>query len=116
MRKPFAITLDVGSSRANHTGAWRTERPVYQLGLPPCQNACPAGEAVRDWLYAAEDGSYEAAWRRLLIGVGQAIPAAAIGPRPRFEKRSAKAADNAVCSPAIASVCGTSGRVQLAEP
>ena len=28
MRKPFAITLDVGSSRANHTGAWRTERPV----------------------------------------------------------------------------------------
>jgi pyruvate ferredoxin oxidoreductase beta subunit len=27
MHKPFAITLDVGSSRANHTGAWRTERP-----------------------------------------------------------------------------------------
>ena len=24
--KPFAITLDVGSSLANHTGAWRTER------------------------------------------------------------------------------------------
>ena len=63
---PFAITLDAASSRANHTGAWRTERPVYQHGLPPCQNACPAGEAVRDWLYAAEDGSYEAAWRRLM--------------------------------------------------
>ena len=29
IRKPFAITLDVGSSRANHTGAWRTERPGY---------------------------------------------------------------------------------------
>ena len=29
MDKPFAITLDVGSSRANRTGAWRTERPVY---------------------------------------------------------------------------------------
>ena len=27
--RPFAITLDVGSSRANHTGTWRTERPVY---------------------------------------------------------------------------------------
>jgi NADPH-dependent glutamate synthase beta subunit-like oxidoreductase len=63
---PFATTLDPGSSRANHTGAWRTERPVYQHGLPPCNAACPAGEAVRDWLYAAEDGSYEAAWRRLM--------------------------------------------------
>ncbi len=64
---PFAITLDPGSSRSNHTGAWRTERPVYQHVLPPCQNACPAGEAVRDWLYMAEDGSYEAAWRRLML-------------------------------------------------
>ena len=27
--KPFAITLDVGTSRANHTGSWRTERPEY---------------------------------------------------------------------------------------
>ena len=29
MDKPFAITLDVGSSLANRTGSWRTERPVY---------------------------------------------------------------------------------------
>jgi NADPH-dependent glutamate synthase beta subunit-like oxidoreductase len=45
MRKPFAITLDVGSSRANHTGAWRTE-----------------------WLYDAEEGpaKYEAAWRQIM--------------------------------------------------
>ena len=27
MRKPFAITLDPGSSLANHTGTWRTFRP-----------------------------------------------------------------------------------------
>jgi hypothetical protein len=32
MDKPFAITLDRGSSRASHTGAWRTERPVYVRG------------------------------------------------------------------------------------
>jgi len=63
---PFAITLDPGSSRSNHTGAWRVERPVYEHGLPPCHAACPAGESVRDWLYAAEDGSYEAAWRLLM--------------------------------------------------
>ncbi|MBR7825639.1 NAD(P)-binding protein [Actinospica sp. MGRD01-02] len=64
--RPFAITLDPGSSGPNETGAWRVEQPVYRQALPPCQASCPAGEAVRDWLYAAEDGSYEAAWRRLM--------------------------------------------------
>jgi 2-oxoacid:acceptor oxidoreductase delta subunit (pyruvate/2-ketoisovalerate family) len=66
MDKPFAITLDVGSSLANKTGSWRVERPVYVDLLPPCNNACPAGENVQQWLYAAEDGSYEAAWRVLM--------------------------------------------------
>ena len=56
MDKPFAITLDPGSSRANHTGAWRTERPVYVSGLPPCNDACPAGENIQQWLYHAEEG------------------------------------------------------------
>ncbi|HEY5515298.1 MAG TPA: NAD(P)-binding protein [Pengzhenrongella sp.] len=66
MDKPFAITLDVGSSLANHTGAWRVERPVYVDLLPPCANACPAREDPQKWLYAAEDGSYEPAWRALV--------------------------------------------------
>lgn len=64
--KPFAITLDVGSSLANKTGSWRTERPVYLDLLPPCSNACPAGENVQQWLYHAEEGRYEDAWRRLV--------------------------------------------------
>jgi NADPH-dependent glutamate synthase beta subunit-like oxidoreductase len=66
MDKPFAITLDVGSSLANKTGSWRTERPVYVDLLPPCSNACPAGESIQQWLYHAEDGSYEAAWRQIV--------------------------------------------------
>jgi len=66
MNKPFAITLDVRTSLANHTGAWRSERPVYVDGLPPCNHACPAGEQVQAWLYAAEEGSYKTAWRRLV--------------------------------------------------
>src|SRR4029079_11796005 len=67
MNKPFAITLDVGSSRANKTGSWRTERPVYVHRLSPCSIACPAGEDVQQWLYDAEegDGGYERAWRRI---------------------------------------------------
>jgi 2-oxoacid:acceptor oxidoreductase delta subunit (pyruvate/2-ketoisovalerate family) len=65
MRKPFAITLDPGSSLANHTGTWRTMRPVYVDRLPPCNHACPAGENIQGWLAHAESGEYEAAWRVL---------------------------------------------------
>jgi 2-oxoacid:acceptor oxidoreductase delta subunit (pyruvate/2-ketoisovalerate family) len=65
MDKPFAITLDVGSSLANRTGSWRTNRPLYVDRLPPCNNACPAGENIQGWLYPAESGDYEAAWRVL---------------------------------------------------
>ncbi len=65
--KPFAITLDPGSSLANHTGTWRTLRPVYVDRLPPCNAACPAGENIQGWLYHAESGDYEQAWRLLTV-------------------------------------------------
>ncbi|HUA40897.1 MAG TPA: NAD(P)-binding protein [Streptosporangiaceae bacterium] len=65
--KPFAITLDPGSSLANKTGTWRTERPAYVDLMPPCNHACPAGENIQQWLYHAEDGSYEAAWRQIML-------------------------------------------------
>ncbi len=66
MDKPFAITLDVGSSLANRTGSWRTIRPAYVDRLPPCNATCPAGENIQGWLYHAEGGDYEAAWRQLV--------------------------------------------------
>ena len=66
MSKPFAITLNIGSSLANHTGSWRSERPVYVNRMPPCNNACPAGEDVQGWLYEGESGNYEQAWRNLV--------------------------------------------------
>jgi Pyruvate ferredoxin/flavodoxin oxidoreductase/Dihydroprymidine dehydrogenase domain II, 4Fe-4S cluster/NAD(P)-binding Rossmann-like domain len=53
----------------NHTGAWRTERPVYVHNLPPCNSVCPAGENVQQWLYDAEEGGpekYEAGWRQIM--------------------------------------------------
>jgi 2-oxoacid:acceptor oxidoreductase delta subunit (pyruvate/2-ketoisovalerate family) len=65
MNKPFAITLDPGSSLANKTGAWRTERPQYVDRLPPCNRECPAGEDIQGWLFHSESGDYEAAWRHL---------------------------------------------------
>jgi 2-oxoacid:acceptor oxidoreductase delta subunit (pyruvate/2-ketoisovalerate family) len=65
MAKPFAITLDPGSSLANKTGSWRTARPVYVDRLPPCNATCPAGEDIQGWLFHAESGHYETAWRHL---------------------------------------------------
>ncbi len=66
--EPYAVTLDVGSSLANKTGSWRTERAVYVDRLPPCNDACPAGENIQAWLYEAEEGEegYERAWRKLM--------------------------------------------------
>jgi NADPH-dependent glutamate synthase beta subunit-like oxidoreductase len=66
MQKPFAITLDVGSSLANHTGSWRTSRPEYISRKPPCNHQCPAGENIQAWLFHAESGHYEQAWRTLV--------------------------------------------------
>ena len=66
MHKPFAITLDPGSSRANKTGSWRTLRPVYVDRLPPCNSTCPAGEDIQGWLFRAEGGDYEGAQEALL--------------------------------------------------
>ena len=66
MDKPFAITLDVGSSLANKTGSWRTFRPEYLDRMPPCNHQCPAGENIQAWLYHAEEGRYEDAWRKIM--------------------------------------------------
>jgi NADPH-dependent glutamate synthase beta subunit-like oxidoreductase len=66
MVKPFAISLEVGTSLANKTGAWRTEQPVYVDLLPPCNDACPAGENIQRWLYRAGGRDYEGAWRQIM--------------------------------------------------
>lgn len=65
-RTPFAITLDPNTSLANHTGNWRTMKPIYVDRLPPCNHACPAGENIQAWLYHAEEGAYEEAWQQLM--------------------------------------------------
>jgi hypothetical protein len=64
--KPFAITLDPGSSLANHTGSWRTERPVYvdrcrraTTSAPPARHpglAVPRRRATTKRLAAPDQG------------------------------------------------------------
>jgi formate dehydrogenase beta subunit len=48
------------------TGPFRTRKPVYQGLLPPCNNACPAGENIQGWLAHAQAGRYQRAWQTLV--------------------------------------------------
>ncbi len=64
--KPYAIVAKPGSSCANKTGSWRTDRPEYVHNLPPCNKACPAGENIQEWLSLVELKQYEAAWKEIV--------------------------------------------------
>ena len=52
-----------GRSRA---GPVRMERPQYVDLLPPCNEACPAGENIQAWLADVQAGGHERAWRTLV--------------------------------------------------
>jgi formate dehydrogenase beta subunit len=56
----------VDLTREMGTGPFRTRRPVYVDLLPPCNNACPAGENIQAWLALAQAGKYFAAWEMLV--------------------------------------------------
>ena len=61
------LTQSADLTRHGHgTGALRTRRPAYVDFLPPCNDACPAGENIQAWLALAQSGQYEAAWRELV--------------------------------------------------
>jgi NADPH-dependent glutamate synthase beta subunit-like oxidoreductase len=47
-------------------GPTRTAHPVYVDLLPPCNNACPAGEDIQAWLGLAQAGKYREAWETLV--------------------------------------------------
>ena len=65
--KPRDITRPADLvQHAKGTGAVRTQRPVYVDLLPPCNNACPAGENIQAWLAHAQEGAYEKAWQVLM--------------------------------------------------
>ena len=52
--------------REKGTGPARAKRPVYVDLMPPCNNACPAGENIQAWLDLAQAGRYREAWETIL--------------------------------------------------
>ena len=47
-------------------GPTRARRPLYADLLPPCNDACPAGENIQAWLAHAQAGRYREAWLALV--------------------------------------------------
>jgi len=60
------ITLPPDLRQKSGTGPVRLQEPVYVDSIPPCNNACPAGENIQGWLDKAQAGDFEAAWRTLV--------------------------------------------------
>lgn len=61
-RDPADLTAlpDLGHER--RTGPVRVRRPIYLDLMPPCNQACPAGENIQAWLALAMEGRYREAW------------------------------------------------------
>jgi len=47
----------------NKTGSWRYLRPVRQDKMPPCNNACPAGNNIQGFVQLIRDEKLLDAWR-----------------------------------------------------
>ncbi len=56
----------VDMTRRQVAGPTRSVHPVYVDHLPPCNQACPAGEDIQGWLSLAQDGKFRQAWERLI--------------------------------------------------
>jgi NADPH-dependent glutamate synthase beta subunit-like oxidoreductase len=55
---------DLGTS-AGRVGPVRLRMPIYVDLLPPCNNACPAGENIQEWLRLVKAKDDLGAWREL---------------------------------------------------
>lgn len=55
-----------GTSSQNHTGSWRTQRPLHRHRPAPCHAACPAGEDAQAWLALVEEERFREAWETIV--------------------------------------------------
>jgi 2-oxoacid:acceptor oxidoreductase delta subunit (pyruvate/2-ketoisovalerate family) len=60
----MAATLT--STLYNKTGSWRYMRPLYADKMPPCNDACPAGEDIVGYLDLIRQGRYREGWELIM--------------------------------------------------
>ncbi len=65
-QQPADLTTPPDLARKRQTGPFRTQRPIYVDLLPPCNNACPAGENIQAWLAHTQEGRFQEAWETIL--------------------------------------------------
>jgi NADPH-dependent glutamate synthase beta subunit-like oxidoreductase len=66
MKRSSDLTVPPDLSQKRGTGPVRQRRPLYADRLPPCNNACPAGENVQAWLALARGGDFRGAWKMIV--------------------------------------------------
>jgi NADPH-dependent glutamate synthase beta subunit-like oxidoreductase len=54
----LVIPISYGSSEVIDTGKWGFEKPETTFMTAPCQEACPAGNPIAQFLYLAGEGRY----------------------------------------------------------
>ncbi len=62
----YDLTRPPDLTHEKRMGPTRIQRPLYVSMLPPCNHACPAGENIQAWLALAQEGSFKAAWQKLI--------------------------------------------------
>lgn len=60
------LTLPPDLTRDRAAGPIRVRRPVYLDLMPPCNQACPAGENIQAWLAKVVEGDDQGAWEILI--------------------------------------------------
>jgi 2-oxoacid:acceptor oxidoreductase delta subunit (pyruvate/2-ketoisovalerate family) len=59
------MNVSLGNMLHNRTGSWRFIKPLYEDKIPPCQNACPAGNDIEAWIKLLQRGDLETAYWHL---------------------------------------------------
>ena len=54
------------ASTGGRVGPVRSRMPVYMDFMPPCNNACPAGENIQEYLRLVREGQIREAWTELV--------------------------------------------------
>ena len=64
--QPIELTSLPDLHQVKRTGPERRQRPIYLDRLPPCNQACPAGENIQAWLALTQEGEFRSAWEELM--------------------------------------------------
>jgi NADPH-dependent glutamate synthase beta subunit-like oxidoreductase/Pyruvate/2-oxoacid:ferredoxin oxidoreductase delta subunit len=62
----FVIPISYGSTEVIETGKWGFQKPQTVFMTAPCQESCPAGNSIPQFIYFVSEGRYDEALQVLL--------------------------------------------------